>query len=86
MTLSPSCVDLSSDLKNGEEQYDASYFPITEVTRAAYTKYCSMLPGVPEAIIDGRNELAAAIARGEVDASASPAVAGAAPAGEEFSL
>jgi hypothetical protein len=74
---------------NGEEQWDADYFPITAVTRTAITKYVASLPGIPEAIVEGRDALVAAIARGEVNASAStdaPAPAAGTPAPAEFSV
>jgi hypothetical protein len=74
---------------NGNEQWDADYFPITPMTRAAFTKYCASLAGIPEAIVEGRDALVAAIARGEVNASAStdaPAPAAGASAPAEFSV
>jgi hypothetical protein len=74
---------------NGNEQWDADYFPISAVTRAAFTKYVTTIPGIPEAIVEGRDALVAAIARGEVNASAStdtPAPVAGASAPAEFSV
>ncbi len=71
--------DLKSD---GSEQWDANFFPITDTTRAAWVKFALTIPGVQEAIVEGRNALAAKLG---VSTSA-PVAAGDAPAEQEFTI
>ena len=71
------------DLKeDGSEQWDADYFPITAVTRAAWKKFALTIPGVAEAIVEGRDALAQKL--GVAPGADAPAPSADAPA--EFSV
>jgi len=71
--------DLTED---GQEQWDADYFPITKVTREAFKKFALTIPGVAEAIVEGRNALAAKLGQPALDAGTQNAPA----PQEEFSV